>query len=313
MRDPYAVLGVSRDAEMVVIEAAYRALMKKYHPDRTSGQEAERRSREINAAYDILKDPTLRAAYDASTRQEEPDEDQAASPGPPVRAKVDWTSVLRSEPALVGGLTLLALLGLFAIRQGSPGEIAADAPSTVGIEAPPPAPATPRPSPTDVPPPAEPPAQPALPTSLTGLTLTTDGLGPIRIGMSRREVEEQVGPLVVNHESGDCASLSPRIADYVELLIESGRVTRVSVSGEPSIRTPRGVGAGSRARDVRAAYGPTLLEEPHVYMEPPAMYLTFLIEGGSPGEGVRFEADENEVVTAVHGGQGSLGYVEGCL
>lgn len=54
---PYDVLGVSLDAEPEVVDAAYRALMKKYHPDRGRGQPAEGRERAqaINAAYDEIK------------------------------------------------------------------------------------------------------------------------------------------------------------------------------------------------------------------------------------------------------------------
>ena len=51
--DPYKVLGVSPDASDEEIQKAYRRLVKKYHPDVNPGDEsAERKMREINAAYD---------------------------------------------------------------------------------------------------------------------------------------------------------------------------------------------------------------------------------------------------------------------
>jgi hypothetical protein len=52
----YAVLNVAPDADPAVIEAAYKALMKKYHPDRLGGTGAgdERRAAEINEAFQIL-------------------------------------------------------------------------------------------------------------------------------------------------------------------------------------------------------------------------------------------------------------------
>lgn len=56
MKDPYATLGVSRDATAEEITAAYRRLAREYHPDRNPGNAvAEQRMKEINAAYDVLK------------------------------------------------------------------------------------------------------------------------------------------------------------------------------------------------------------------------------------------------------------------
>ena len=64
-RDCYAILGVAPAAEDVVIGAAYRALMRHYHPDTNPDPEAQARAREITAAYSLLRDPAKRAAYDA--------------------------------------------------------------------------------------------------------------------------------------------------------------------------------------------------------------------------------------------------------
>lgn len=56
--DPYKVLGVSPDASDEEIKMAYRRLAKKYHPDRNPGdEEAARKMRQVNAAYDQIKDP----------------------------------------------------------------------------------------------------------------------------------------------------------------------------------------------------------------------------------------------------------------
>ena len=65
-RNLYDVLNVAPDAERVVIEASYRALMKKYHPDQATkdGEGKPSSAADINRAYEILRDPTRRADYD---------------------------------------------------------------------------------------------------------------------------------------------------------------------------------------------------------------------------------------------------------
>jgi curved DNA-binding protein CbpA len=62
--DPYKVLQVDPEAEDEVIEAAYRRLAKKYHPDVSPGPDAQDRMVRINQAWELLRDPTRRAAVD---------------------------------------------------------------------------------------------------------------------------------------------------------------------------------------------------------------------------------------------------------
>src|ERR1041385_2214213 len=61
----YDVLGVERTAEESELKAAFRKLAMKWHPDRNPGDKSsEVRFKEINEAYEILKDADKRAAYD---------------------------------------------------------------------------------------------------------------------------------------------------------------------------------------------------------------------------------------------------------
>jgi len=65
-KDYYEILGVPRNASQDEIRKAYLKLAHKYHPDKTGGdKEAEAKLKEINEAYDTLKNPNKRAQYDA--------------------------------------------------------------------------------------------------------------------------------------------------------------------------------------------------------------------------------------------------------
>ncbi|MGD1880513.1 MAG: molecular chaperone DnaJ [Kiloniellaceae bacterium] len=65
MTDYYETLGVNRNADAAALKAAYRKLAMQCHPDRNPGDaKAEARFKEINEAYEVLKDDQKRAAYD---------------------------------------------------------------------------------------------------------------------------------------------------------------------------------------------------------------------------------------------------------
>jgi curved DNA-binding protein len=63
-KDYYAILGVKRDAGADDIKGAYRRLARKYHPDVSKEKDAEAKFKEMAEAYETLKDPEKRAAYD---------------------------------------------------------------------------------------------------------------------------------------------------------------------------------------------------------------------------------------------------------
>jgi len=114
-RTYYDILQVSHDAEAIVIDAAYRRLAREYHPDLNKSPYASQIMKEINAAYKVLSDPNLRAAYDASSfrYQTPPIYSQPTTPKPAdvIKKKSTWWRWLLVIPAWpVGALIPGALL-----------------------------------------------------------------------------------------------------------------------------------------------------------------------------------------------------------
>jgi curved DNA-binding protein CbpA len=89
LRSLYDVLNVAPEAEPVVVEAAYKALIKKYHPDQAVEAPVSKDATAINEAFAVLKDPAKRADYDrrlwAKQQQIRLAEAQVASAGRPPR------------------------------------------------------------------------------------------------------------------------------------------------------------------------------------------------------------------------------------
>ncbi len=63
-KDYYKILGIERDAKPEDIKRVYRRLARKYHPDVSKEKDAEAKFKEVQEAYEVLKDPEKRAAYD---------------------------------------------------------------------------------------------------------------------------------------------------------------------------------------------------------------------------------------------------------
>lgn len=80
-KDYYKALGLARDASDADIKKAFRKLARKYHPDINAGAEAEEKFKEVNEAYEVLKDPERRAAYDQLGK--EPPQGQGRYQPPP--------------------------------------------------------------------------------------------------------------------------------------------------------------------------------------------------------------------------------------
>ncbi|MDA8389603.1 MAG: DnaJ domain-containing protein [Gammaproteobacteria bacterium] len=80
-KDYYAIMGVPRTASAEEIKRAYRKLAHKYHPDVSKEKEAEERFKELGEAYEVLRDPEKRAAYDQLGPNWRADQDFTPPPG----------------------------------------------------------------------------------------------------------------------------------------------------------------------------------------------------------------------------------------
>ncbi len=63
-KDYYTIMGLKRDAKPEEVKQAYRKLARKYHPDVSKEKDAEEHFKELNEAYEVLKDPEKRKQYD---------------------------------------------------------------------------------------------------------------------------------------------------------------------------------------------------------------------------------------------------------
>jgi len=83
-KDYYAIMGVPRDATPEQVKQAYRKLARKFHPDVSKEKNAEARFKEVGEAYEVLRDPQKRAAYDQLGK--------GPAPGESFNPPPDWGS-----------------------------------------------------------------------------------------------------------------------------------------------------------------------------------------------------------------------------
>ncbi len=107
-KDYYATLGVERGASDDQIKKAYRKLARKYHPDVSKEASAEEKFKEVGEAYETLKDPEKRAAYDQLGRH---------SSGEEFRPPPDWQQSFGGGQFSFDDLDLADLFAGLAGRQ----------------------------------------------------------------------------------------------------------------------------------------------------------------------------------------------------
>ena len=109
--DPYKILQVDSEAEDEVIQAAYRRLARKYHPDLAASPDAANRMAAINAAWELIGDPAKRAAYDrqrnplATTPAQHASGTDRTQPGSGSAASGAASTATRSGSSSSGGAT----------------------------------------------------------------------------------------------------------------------------------------------------------------------------------------------------------------
>lgn len=219
-RNPYLILQVALDADPEVINAAYRSLARKYHPDLNSNASDQDRMKEINWAHNMLTDPVKRRDWDQryGTGRYKPSNPQATTatspssegpnvgpvsavqtgtnartdtsrPGPPSLEDVPTRPVQSSSPLLWIGLGLIGLLVLvYLVPRSGGGQASAfvtDVPTSASIAIPLDSPTlmpTQGPNPTDQPPPTAAPV-PANPLLNSGC-IKWSNVGPQDAGRS---------------------------------------------------------------------------------------------------------------------------------
>ena len=163
-------------------------------------------------------------------------------------------------------------------------------------------------------------ATPGAPVSAAD-KITAQGFGPLRIGMTRAEVEAALGAdsnpnAVGGPDPESCDMFHPaRAPEGLLVMLENGRLTSVWLRDNTAIETDRALNIGDPAAEVKRVYGSAAIVSPHKYQEAPAEYVTVWSgpDRTSPAaRGVKYEIGGDGKVAGIAGGGPSIEYVEGC-
>lgn len=181
----------------------------------------------------------------------------------------------------------------------------------------------PAPAPETAPPPATEPAP--QPAPVPANVLTSEGLGAARIGMGVAELTAAWG---ADSQPNAVGSADPQACDVyhpsgapegVQVMIQNGVLTRITLMRDATIKTDRGFGLGDTAAAIKAAYGGAIVAQPHKYSAAPAEDLFAWSRGGSTqyvqdptARGIRYEINTDGAVGLIHAGDPSIQLVESC-
>jgi curved DNA-binding protein CbpA len=105
-KDYYSILGVSPTADIIVIKAAYKALVKVFHPDKYTGsaEDAHNKTVQLNEAFEVLSNTSTRKKYDDeranNTYKEQATEDSKQQESVKESLKADWDLACKYKPKL---------------------------------------------------------------------------------------------------------------------------------------------------------------------------------------------------------------------
>jgi len=148
-----------------------------------------------------------------------------------------------------------------------------------------------------------------------GLVLTPLGVGHVRVGMTPAQAQRASGRNIVldgaEISTGCRYATVPSLRVYLMLL--HGRIARIDVARGSPVHALGGIRRGDTEADVRAAFGPKVVETQHAYV-PDGSYLTVGWRTGPYAHrGIRFETNEKGTVTDIYAGRRDpIRYVEGC-
>ena len=147
-----------------------------------------------------------------------------------------------------------------------------------------------------------------------GPVLTPLGVGHLKVGMTLAEARRASGRRIV--EEGEVFAscryaLVPGLR--VSLMLLHDRIARIDVERGSRVHALGGIRRGDTEADVRAFFGPKVVETPHAYVHGGSYLTVGWRSGRYAGRGIRFETNEKGTVTSIYAGRRDpIRYIEGC-